>query len=307
MEKIEGLIAAPYTPFDQKGELNTALIPTYADYLKRSGVKGVFVNGTTGEGPSLTAEERMQSAEAWSKNKDQQFKVIIHVGHNSLRNSQQFAKHAQEIGADGIGAMPPNFFKPTDIASLISFNASVAKAASEIGYYYYHIPSMTGVNFAMIDFIKEAELQIPNLAGIKFTHENFMDLKLCLEYDDRKYTILQGRDEVLLCGLALGVNAAIGSTYNYMAPLYLRMIEAFDQADLQLANELQLKAIKIIQVLIKYGGGIKAGKSFMRLVGLDCGNARLPVQSLTSSEEKLLQDELDGLSFQDYTIDVSAV
>lgn len=307
MEKIEGLIAATYTPFDQKGELNTTLIPAYADYLKRSGVKGVFVNGTTGEGPSLTTKERMQSTEAWVTHKDQQFKVIIHVGHNSLQTSRHFAKHAQEIGADGIGAMAPNFFKPTDIASLISFNASIAEAASEIGYYYYHIPSMTGVNFPMIDFIKGAELQIPNLAGVKFTQENFMDLKLCLEYADRKYSILPGRDEVLLCGLALGVKAAIGSTYNYMAPLYLRMMEAFDRADLKLANELQLKAIKIVQVLIKYGGGIKAGKSFMRLVGLDCGNARLPVQSLTSSEEKLLQEELDALSFQDYRIDVSAV
>jgi len=303
MHKLKGLIAAAYTPFDTEGSLNAGLIPGYAGYLKKLGVNGVFVNGTTGEGASLTGKERMLAAETWVKQKDPEFKVIIHVGHNSLRMAQELAKQAQQIGADGIGAMAPYFFKPQNIDDLVSFNAAIAKEAPDLPFFYYHLPAMSGVNFPMVAFLKAAEKKITNLAGIKYTHDDFMDMKLCLDHANKKYTILQGHDEMLLSGLVLGVKAAIGSTYNYMTPIYLELIEAFNGSDLERANELQLKVMKIVQVLIKYGGGVKAGKSIMGLVGLDCGLPRLPVQSLSLAEQDQLQKELEVLDFHDYAVD----
>ena len=297
IKKTEGLIAAPYTPYNNKGQLKTELIPAYAKYLKKCGVQGVFVNGTTSEGASLTIDERMRCASVWNTFKEEHFKVMIHVGHNSLKVCHKLAEHAQEINADAIGLISPNYFIPENIAALTAFNAEVAKAAPALPYYYYHMPAMTGVNFPMIDFLKLAEEKIPNLAGLKFTHEDLMDMKLCLEYGDRKYDILHGRDEILICGLVLGARGAIGSTYNYMAPLFLRIMTAFKQSDIALANELQMEAIKIIKVLIKYGGAVKAGKAFMRLVGLDFGNPRLPVLGLSSAEETNLCEELQALRF----------
>ena len=305
MIKIKGLIAASYTPFDNKGQLDVSLIPTYANVLKKSGVSGVFINGTTGEGASLTTSERIASANAWIKEKSDKFLVIVHVGHNSLMVSRELAAHAKTIQADGIGSMAPYFYKPTDIYSLVYHNAAIANAAPELPYFYYHIPSMTGVNFQMIDFLPEAEKQIPNLAGIKFTHDDLMDMKLCLEFANGKYNILHGRDEFLISGLVLGVQGAIGSTYNYMAPLYVKILDAFNRLDLKLANKLQHEAIKIIKVLIKYGGGVKAGKSFMRCVGIDCGSPRLPVIGLTQAEEAQLNKELQALRFHDHCIDFS--
>ncbi|MGI9543761.1 MAG: dihydrodipicolinate synthase family protein, partial [Cyclobacteriaceae bacterium] len=233
------------------------------------------------------------------------FKVIIHVGHNSIKTAQELAKHALRIGANSIGAIAPIFFKPENLDALVRYNALIAESAPDLPYFYYHLPAMSGVNFPMIEFLKAADEKISNLAGIKFTHNDFMDMKLCLDYADKKYTILQGHDEMLLSGLVLGIQAAIGSTYNYMAPLYLKMIEAFRGSDLELANGLQLTTAKIIRVLINYGGGVKAGKSIMRLAGLDCGPPRLPVKSLKPSEERQLQMELEALRFQDYCIDFS--
>jgi len=240
-------------------------------------------------------KERLTAAEVWTSQKSSKFKVLIHVGHGSLKETLRLAKHAAKIGADGLGSMAPVFFKPSTLSELVEYNALIAQAAPKLPYYFYHIPSMTGVYFPMIDFLKLADNKIPNLAGLKFTYENFMDLKLCLEYKNKKYTILQGRDEILIAGMALGVTGAIGSTYNYMAPLFIKIMKAFKKGDLKLANELQFKAIQRIQILIKYGGGVKAGKAFMRRVGLDFGQPRMPVVGLTQKEEEALNRDLEKL------------
>lgn len=297
MKKLEGLIAAAYTPFDRQGHLNTSIVPHYADYLKRCGVRGVFVNGTTGESTSLTEEERIRHAGEWVRHKNPDFKVIIHVGHNSVEVAKNLASHAQHIGADGLGAMAPDFLKTENIEALVAFNAAIAAAAPELPYYYYHMPAMTGAHYNMIDFIPLAEKSIPNFAGIKFTHEDLMDMKLCLEYGGGKYDILHGRDEILTCGLALGAVGGIGSTYSYLGPLFNRIIEAFRASNIQEADKLQFEAIRLIKVLHQYGGAVKAGKSFMRMVGLDLGKPRLPVIPLTEQRESALRLDLENAAF----------
>ena len=109
MEKIIGLIDAPFTPFDEQGNVNLAPIPTYAQLLARNGLKGVFINGSSGEGYMLTEDERKQLAEAWVKAAPEGFKVIVHVGSTCVRSSNRLARHAEEIGAWGIGAMATPF------------------------------------------------------------------------------------------------------------------------------------------------------------------------------------------------------
>ena len=298
IDKTKGIIAASYTPFNDHGAIDPSKISAYARYLKSCGVSGVFVNGTTGEGSSLTIEERMTLANAWISEKSDGFRVMIHVGHNCLSDAKTLAQHAQQSNADAIGLMAPSFLKPESLEALIQWNAEVASSASSLPYYYYHIPVLTGVNFPMIDFLEKASVRIPNLAGIKFTHEDLMDMRLCIEHDNQSYDILHGSDEILVSGLALGVEGGIGSTYNYIAPVFNKLIESFTSGNISKANELQLSAIKIIAVLIKYGGAVKAGKSIMKLVGFDFGKPRLPVATLSDSEEKSMFDELQKVGFE---------
>lgn len=111
MEKIKGLIDAPFTPFDRNGDVNCEPIPAYAAMLHKNGLKGVFINGSSGEGYMLTTEERMALAEKWVASVPEGFKVIVHVGSCCLRESVKLAAHAAEIGAWGIGAMAPPFPK----------------------------------------------------------------------------------------------------------------------------------------------------------------------------------------------------
>src|SRR6185437_9293354 len=172
---LGGLIAAPYTAFDGSGDPALGVIDRYAHHLVGSGVKGAFVCGTTGEGLSMTSDERMKVAERWTKVVGNNLKVIVHVGHTSQRDSIELARHAAKVGASATAALAPFFYKPASIQALVDFVRPIAAAAAALPFYYYHIPSMTGAAFAMADFLEAAADKIPNLRGIKYTHGDLMD------------------------------------------------------------------------------------------------------------------------------------
>jgi len=294
--KLSGLIAAPFTPFQPDGELNLDLIEQQAALLAADGVIGAFVCGTTGEGLSLTTAERMQVAERWAKTSAGRLKVIVHVGHNSLGDCQALAAHAEKIGADAVAALSPSFFRPASAEQLTDFCCEVAKAAPSLPFYYYHIPVMTNVNLPMIDFVRLAAKRIPNFVGLKFTDENLMSYSQCLNFEAGRFNVLFGRDELLLSALAMGATGAVGSTYNFMAPLYLKLIAAFECGDLVSARRLQSTSIEIIAVMSRHGG-LPAGKAMMKMIGVDCGPVRPPLQNVSPETQEKLRVELERAGF----------
>jgi N-acetylneuraminate lyase len=279
ISKINGLIAAPFTPMYEDGSLNTGMIKNYAGKLKNDGVSGVFVCGTTGEGMLMTLEERKKTAEAWIKEQTNYFRVIVHTGTTSFKQSCELAAHAQETGAFAVGTMGPVFLPPSRTEELVGFCSEVASAAPDIPFYYYHIPSVSGIKLPMAEFLAQAAKKIPNLAGIKFSDNDFMDMMECIRLDDGKWNILHGYDELLLAGLSFGVKGAVGSTYNFMARLYYNLIDSFENGDIDSAREYQAMSIRIINILVKYGGAIVMGKALMKSVGVDCGPVRLPLKN----------------------------
>lgn len=295
--RIKGLIAAPFTPMDSLGKLNLSVIERYSNELKRDGVKGVFVCGTTGEGLSLTIDERKILLGEWIRYQEPDFKVIIHVGSTSYLQAIELARHAASAGAYAISAMGPPFSQPTQVEVLIQYCEMIAREAPEIPFYYYHIPAMSGVSLSMQRFLRDAKGVIPNLRGLKFTHNNLMELQQCLMAENDNLEIILGYDEVLLGGLVLGIQAAIGSTYNFMAPVYNELINCYEKGDLVTARKLQRYAVKIVELLHQFGGWVVGGKAVQSLCGIDCGDCRLPLRKLTANEVKLLRRKLDELDF----------
>lgn len=294
-KKIKGLIAAPYTPFNSNGRLNTSLIAEYAQRLKQNKVSGVFVGGTTGEGMLLTLSERKELAEAWAPHRTEDFKFLVHVGSTSYKDAVTLAEHAAQQGADAIGTMGPLFLKPGSIKDLIGYCREIALSVPDVPFYYYHIPDVSGVHLSMTEFMKEAKEEIPNLAGIKFTNADLMSMFLCMRSNDGQWDILHGQDETLLAGLSLGAQGAVGSTYNYVPSIYHKLLSAFRENDLESARHWQEESARFIQVLIRYGGGVFGGKPLMKLTGLDCGPLRTPGKNLAEKElieyEKTLKKE----------------
>lgn len=301
MKHIKGLIAAPFTPFHSDGELNLDLIPSYYLLLKANNVTGAFICGSTGEGVSLTFDEKVQVLKAWTtltKN-DDDFSLMFFLGGTNIKECKELAAIAEQEGADAISLTSPYYFKPANVKQLALCCAEVASAAPNTAFYYYHIPVLTGGNYAMIDLLKEVDTLVPTFVGIKYTHEDFMDFLSCLNYNNRKYDMLWGRDENMLSALVLGSKGAVGSTYNYAAPLYHGLIAAFEKGDLEIANNLQQKAIDMITLLGKYGG-IATGKAYMKLIDLDCGEFRLPVANMDGSSFELFKNEVKELGFDKF-------
>ncbi|MAX23491.1 MAG: dihydrodipicolinate synthetase [Phycisphaeraceae bacterium] len=295
---MNSLIAAPYTAMLADGDLNLELISRQAQALFASGVSGAFVCGTTGEGASLTLEERMAVAQRWCEDRPEGLSIIVHVGGTSLRDCQALAMHAQQIGADGIAAIAPYFFKPSSISQLGQWCQAVAGAAPELPFYYYHMPAMTGVDLSMEQLLTQCAPDIPNFAGIKFTHENLYDFGRCVDVSQGRYKMLFGRDEIMLSAIPLGADGAVGSTYNYAAPIYLKMIEAYNNGDLTAAAVYQQQSRQLVDLLIKYGG-LATGKAIMQIIGIDCGPTRLPLSSLSTQQTKQLEADLQDIQFFD--------
>ncbi|HMR92680.1 MAG TPA: dihydrodipicolinate synthase family protein, partial [Chitinophagaceae bacterium] len=196
-EHLQGLIAAPFTPMYKDGSLNLAVIPSYYAMLRTNGVTGAFICGSTGEGVSLSVAEKKAVVEAWAAAAagDREFKVMTLLGGTSIAECRELALHAQAAGLYAISFTAPFYFKPRDVQALAETCAAVAGAVPGMPFYYYHIPVLTGVSFPMYDLLKAVEPAIPNFAGIKYTHEDFMDFLSCLHYKDGKYDMLWGRDE----------------------------------------------------------------------------------------------------------------
>lgn len=298
MEKLIGLINAPFTPFDSNNEVNYALIDKYVELLVNNGIKGVFINGSSGEGYLLTDKERMLLAEKWITVAPKNFKVIVHVGSTCVESSRMLAAHAQSHGAYAIGAMAPPFPKIGRIEELVKYCEEIASAAPDLPFYFYHIPAFNGAFLSMVEFLKAVDGRIPNFAGIKYTYESLYEYNQCRLYKNGKFDMLHGQDETILASLALGgAQGGIGGTTNYNGKALTQIIEAWNAGDLEKARELQNFAQEVINIICHYRGNIVGGKRIMKLIGLDLGKNRTPFQNMTDDEEMAMKKELESINF----------
>lgn len=298
MERIKGLIDAPFTPFYDNGEVNYEPIADYARLLVNNGLKGVFINGSSGEGYMLTEEERKKLAEKWMGAAPADFKVIVHVGSICVKSSRNLAAHAQKIGAWGIGAMATPFPKINRVEELVKYCEEIAIGAPELPFYYYHIPAFNNAYLPMPEFLAAVDGRIPNFAGIKYTYESLYEYNQCRLYKNGKFDMLHGQDETILPCLAMGgAEGGIGGTTNYNGRCLVGIIDAWKAGDLQKARELQNFAQDVINVICHYRGNIVGGKRIMKLIGLDLGKNRTPFRNMTDSEETAMKAELDAIDF----------
>lgn len=297
---ITGLVAATHTPFHADGSLNLAVVEKQAAHLLANGVKRAFIGGTTGESHSLSLAERRALTERWMEvTKGSELKVVVHVGANCLGDVRDLAAQAQSLGAEAISALTPSYFKPRDVASLVACCAEIASAAPELPFFFYDIPGFTGVSLSMPQFLEQATDRIPNLAGIKFTNPDGMMFQQCLHQNGGAFSILWGTDECLLAGLALGATGAVGSTYNFTAPIYHRLITAFEAVDFETARLEQKRSVDLVARLAAIGY-MGAAKAVMGLLGVPVGPARLPHANPDATQVAALKTDLENMGFFDW-------
>ncbi|MEI6236733.1 MAG: dihydrodipicolinate synthase family protein [Planctomycetota bacterium] len=295
--KLHGLVAATHTPFHSDGSLNLGAVEAQAEHLLSVGVKLAFIGGTTGESQSLTVEERLELGQRWMDvARGTEMGVIVHVGSNCIADAVTLARQAQRLDASAISAIAPSYFKPRSLDLLIDCCAEVAAAAPGLPFYYYDIPPLTGVSFSMPEFLAKAPARIPTLAGIKYSNPDMMAYILCLQAEGGRWDLPFGIDEAMLSGLATGANGFVGSSYNFAAPIYNRLIAAFRANDLIAARTEQLRSALVIRTLAAHGY-MGAAKAVMQMLGVAVGPARLPNGNLNAAQTAALRTELDALGF----------
>jgi N-acetylneuraminate lyase len=291
MQRINGLIAAAYPALDKNGSLNLNAIQPYAELLSKNMVDGVFLNGSTGDFGSLSISERKQIVDEWSQCKPSGFKLMVHVGDAAVNNSIELAKHAAAANVDAISTLANYYYPPRNIHDLVLTCQKIAESSQQTPFYYYHIPQMTNCNFDMVEFLNLAGDAIPNFRGLKYSQEDMMQFKYCLNFEDGKYDVLFGSDQTLVCALALGAKGAVGSTYNHLAPLYHKIIDLFHQGKIETAYDLQYQSMQFVKTLAAYGFHA-ASKTTLEMLGLDLGPVRLPQRNLLPNELTSLKKKL---------------
>ncbi|ELA9243540.1 dihydrodipicolinate synthase family protein [Vibrio alginolyticus] len=295
MKKLTGLIAAPHTPFDENSQVNYDEIDKIAAHLIKDGVTGAYVCGTTGEGIHCSVAERKAIAERWVKAANGQLDLIVHTGALSIEDTLELTRHAETLDILATSAIGPCFFRPGSIDALVEYCATVAAAAPSKGFYYYH-SGMSGVNLDMEQFLIKADKKIPNLSGLKFNSPDLYEYQRCLRACDGKYDIPFGVDEFLPAALALGAKSAVGSTYNYAAPHFHKIINDFNNGDIEKVNRGMDNVIELIRVLVEFGG-VAAGKAAMSLHGIDAGTVRLPLMPLSNEQKETVVDKMRAANF----------
>jgi N-acetylneuraminate lyase len=298
--KLHGLVAATHTPFFPDGALNLGVVEKQAEHLLADGAKAVFIGGSTGECHSLSVEERLALAQRWSEVvAGTGLQLVVHTGANCLADARTLAMQAQSLGADAIAAMAPCYFKPATLELLVACCGEIAAAAGSLPFYFYDIPTMTGVRFSMPEFLAAAAERIPTLAGIKFTNNDLAAYLSCLHSHGGRFDIPWGVDEYLLAALALGAAGGVGSSYNFAAPLYHRVMEAFARGAMSDARTEQHRAVQLIALLYRFGY-LAAAKAVMGFLGVAVGPARLPNANLTQEDGARLRSSLEQLGFFDW-------
>lgn len=298
------ILCASFTPMLPDGAVNWDRIPELFNHTVETHADGVFLNGTTGECMSLSFQERLQLVEKWMRVRkesgENNFKIFVHVGSANLLEAAKMAEHAQEQGADGFAMVPTFYFRPKTLQELIDQCEYIASAAPHIPFYFYNIPSLTGVNFPMISFLELAVRRIPNFGGIKNSFTDLVDYQHCLHFAKGKYALYWGTDEAFMMLHTGGNRHYVGSTYNYMNALYLKMIEAISKGDSETVLQLEEEADAIYKIILAYNN-IISGKEIMRFIGVDCGPVRRPLKALTQADSETLYEKLKATTLFSYT------
>lgn len=281
------------------GALDLEKVPPLVEHYASTGVSGLYVCGTTGEGASLSEEERRAVGEAFVTASGGRLPVILQIGCDSVAAAKNLAAHAESIGADSISAIPPAYFSVNSVERLVEHMAEIAAAAPGLPFYYYHIPRMSRVEANMVRFLELGGEAIPTLHGLKFSDFNMAQFMECTLFAGGKYDIFWGSDEMLLGALAMGAKGAVGSTYNFAAPIYRRIVRAFEEGDIEEARHRMRRAIKMVRAA-RAGSPLflpVLKKVAMGLLGLDLGPCRTPLPKLEDAVANEIRKDMEAAGF----------
>lgn len=269
-----GILPAMATPLRADGKtVDESGVDALVDFLIESGVKGLFIGGTTGEGILLDLEERMRLHRSAFEAINGRVPALIHVGANSTTRSIQLVRHAQDFGADAIVAVTPYFYPIHDDA-LHQYYQSLAEVAPEIPLFAYDIPHLAQ-NGISPKLLLRLMASIPSFAGLKSSRADAQIIRSLVDAASGRALLLAGNERIALGSLALGADALISGLSTAIPEPFVSMVEYYEARDYEKAREEQKRINRILD-LMPGGARIGAIKTILEERGIPAGPAIPP-------------------------------
>ncbi len=299
MDKVlfRGAMAALPTPLDGNGQVIVESVAPLIEHLLASGLSGFYVTGGTGEGVALPAAERAKMVEAAIKANAGRGKIVVHIGSIEPKEAIWLAKQAADAGADGVSAVPPDYYFRYNENEMVAYYTKLA-GATKLPFLIYAIPKTASMD--MCGLMKRL-LEVPNIIGAKDTRANYYELWKLKQLNNGNVNVINGPDESLICGLTMGADGGIGSTYNAMPAWFAKLYEFFQAGDFEGARAMQTKINRGIAVLLEHGRGnvIRSVKMALEFQGFKYGPCVFPSFEYNEAEKAALKKALQEVGVID--------
>ena len=289
LDKYKGVIPAFYACYDDEGNISPERVRDLTKYFIEKGVKGVYVNGSSGECIYQSVEDKKIVLENVMEEAKGKLTVIAHVACNNTKDSMELAAHAESLGVDAIAAIPPIYFRLPEYAIAEYWN-DISSAAPNTDFVIYNIPQLAGV--ALTPSLFAEMRKNPNVIGVKNSSMPVQDIQIFKQDAGEDYIIFNGPDEQFISGRLIGAEAGIGGTYGAMPELFLKMNEYFENGDLDQARSIQYDINSIIYKMVSGHGNMYAViKAILKEnENLDLGSVRKPLPALVEADQEIVKE-----------------
>ncbi len=303
--QFTGIRSAIFTPLNADSTVKVEAVKPLVDRTLDLGAKGFYVAGSTGEGPTLNQTERkkvvsavIEAAKSRKTVNGETPDVIVHVAAPYTPDAFDLAKYAKDAGADCISSLAPNFYTAHTPEECLDYYKRLSDC-TDLPILVYATNLLTGSIKNLSEFFTKA-MQIEHVIGLKYTLRDYYELSMLKQINGGDINIVNGPDETLLGGLAMGADGGIGSTYNLVPELFVDIWNKYHAGDMEGARVSQAKVNRIITTLVNTKGGyLNACKNALKLYGIDLGACAYPKVPLTSDELADLKKRLEiaGMEF----------
>ena len=289
LDKYKGVIPAFYACYDEEGNISPERVRNLTKYFIEKGVKGVYVNGSSGECIYQSVEDKKIVLENVMEEAKGKLTVIAHVACNNTKDSMELAAHAESLGVDAIAAIPPIYFRLPEYAIAEYWN-DISSAAPNTDFVIYNIPQLAGV--ALTPSLFAEMRKNPRVIGVKNSSMPVQDIQMFKQDAGEDYIIFNGPDEQFISGRLIGAEGAIGGTYGAMPDLFLKMNEHLINGNLEEARKMQYDINAIIYKMVSGHGNMYAViKAILKEnEGLELGSVRKPLAGLIESDQAIVKE-----------------
>ena len=290
IKDFKGVIPASLSIFDKDENLDIKATKEFTEFLLGFDINGLYLTGSTGEGFLMNTEERKKSIRAVLEVAKDRVPVVVHVGNIGTKKTIELAKDAKEAGATAISSVPP-FYWQFNEEQIYNYYKDIAEAV-DIPMIIYNVP-LAGMMSA--EMIKDLS-KIDNIKGVKYTNLDIYQIPAIKEACGEDFCVYGGADELASSNLLIGVDGIVGSFYNLIPDLFIRINEAIKNNEVSKAYDLQKDAVRIITYLVDGGNMVAGIKAILREANISAGYARKPFINFYDEDQRNLAKGLVDLA-----------